>query len=717
MVRTTLSSRMGRRMAAALALSSFLPLAGFAIVAGRLDPAALHALIGAALLAAACSSLCALHLARRYVPALRAVREGLNGLEERRFPVPRADGADEPRELLETLAACASSLEERFRTLETLGEVDHLLLGSAGIEQVLDVMLSRVRGLTRCQGVGITLRDGDARGRGRVYVEAAGLNDLPVSRVVLDADMMATLAGSPQGLTVARFEEGRHSFLQPLKDAGAEVFWVWPVLVSDRVEAVLAIGFTGIAAVGSRVTRCGNAFAARLAIALTRRAREERLFRQAHYDPLTALPNRLLFRDRLSEELAKAAAGAAPGALLYIDLDHFKRVNDGFGHGTGDQVLTVIAQRLCASVKEADLVARLGGDEFGVILHHVADGAAACAVAQRIAESLEAPVMLGGVEHRVSASIGVTFFPADGTALDDLVRNADSAMYRAKELGRGRVATFDRGSMTVKLAAASSTGLQRALRKREFSLFYQPQFAVTDGALAGIEALLRWHSPREGMRQPEEFVPAAEESGLIVDIGGWVLDAACAQLTIWRERGIEPPRLSVNICAQQLEDAEFPRTVRRALDKYGLRPELLELEIARGAFGGDAALAGLSRLVQLGVRLALDDFSAGDASASDLRQLPIGVVKLDRALLRDVPHDGDSAAVVEASIRMAHALGKRIVAKGIERIEQLDFLRERRCDIAQGFYLARPLSAGAVTELLLARSSAGTGDAAVREAG
>ncbi|MGH8259995.1 MAG: putative bifunctional diguanylate cyclase/phosphodiesterase, partial [Steroidobacteraceae bacterium] len=557
---------MGRRIAAALAICSLLPLAAFACAAGRLGPTALHALIGAAALSLVCVSLCASYLARRYLPAIRIAHDAITALAGLRFAPPHAIGADEPRALLDSLRSCASELEERFRILETLGEIDHLLLGSAGIEQVLDAMLSRVRALTHCHGVGITLRDGDARGRGCVYVSAAGLNDSPVSRVALDPDMMATLAGAAQGLTIARCEEGRHSFLQPLKETGAEVFWVWPVTVSERVEAVLAIGFTGIAAVDTHVTRCGSAFATRLAIALMRRARDERLFRQAHYDPLTALPNRLLFRDRLSDDLAKSAERPGFGALLYIDLDHFKRVNDGFGHGVGDQLLTVVSQRLCACVKDGDMVARLGGDEFAVVLRDVEDASAAASVAQRIGESLEAPVRLGDQDHHVSASVGVTFFHTDGATLDDLVRNADSAMYRAKELGRGRYMIFDRGTMSAKASSASSTGLQRALRKREFSLFYQPQFSVADGALAGVEALLRWHSPRDGVRAPEEFVPAAEESGLIVDSGGWVLDAACAQLAIWRERGVEPPRLSVNVCAQQLEDAEFPRNVRRALD-------------------------------------------------------------------------------------------------------------------------------------------------------
>lgn len=714
MVWTALSSRMGRRIAAALCLCSALPLAGFALAAGWLGLSTAHASLAAALLAALCVWVATLHLAQRYVPALGAARAGIAALQERRLTVLRSSGGDEPRALLEALATCAAHLQEQFRVLETLGEIDRLLLGSAALEHVLDAVLSRVQALTHCHCVSITLRDGDAPGRGRVYVAAAALDDLPVSRVALDSDMLATLVTEPEGLTIARCEEARHSFLKPLKDTGADVFWVWPVIVSGRVEAILAAGFTEVPDSGPRLSRCGGELAARLAVALSRSARDERLYRQAHYDPLTALPNRLLFRDRLSQQFEGSAGGASRGALLYIDLDHFKRVNDGFGHGVGDQLLTVVAQRLRACVKEGDLVARLGGDEFTIVLREVGDIGAAAA-AQRVSETLRLPVRIGESEHRISASIGVTLFPDDGAGIEDLVRNADTAMYRAKDLGRGRFMFYDHGGTGAQPSFLGSPGLQRALRKREFSLFYQPQFAVADGTLAGVEALLRWHTPRDGVRHPDEFVPAAEGSGLIVDIGGWVLDAACSQLAAWRDAGIALPRMAVNVCAQQLHDAEFPRTVRRALDRHALAADLLELELAPSVLEDGEAKESLARLAQLGVRLALDNFGADESPIGDLRQDPIGMVKIDRALIGRVPHDGESAAAVAAGIKMAHALGKRIVAQGVERIEQLDFLRRHQCDLAQGFYLARPLSAAAVTELL--RSRASPSDDEAREVG
>jgi diguanylate cyclase (GGDEF)-like protein len=670
----------------------------------------------ALLLAFPCAIAGALYLSRRHLVPVRQLLEAVPALQARRFAELSGCGADEPGELIGVFNECASSLEEQFRALETLGEIDRLLLGSAELEQVLDAILSRVQGVTRCHCVGITLRDSDAPGRARVYLAASGLAALPVNRVELDSDMLITLAVETAGLTVARCEDARHSFLRPLKDVGADFFWVWPVVVGERVEAILSVGYREAPATDPHLSRNGGQFAERLAAALSKSMRDENLYRQAHYDPLTALPNRILFRDRLAQEITSATAGLCRGALLYIDLDHFKRVNDSLGHGAGDQLLTIVAQRLRSCVKDGDTVARLGGDEFTVILRNVSDPDAARAVAERIIGSLHSPVNIGGRDHYVCASIGITLFPDDGTTIDDLMRNADTAMYRAKELGRG-CAMFFELHMGSKPSVPTETGLQQALRRREFSLFYQPQFAVAGGNLSGVEALLRWQTPRDGMRHPAEFVPAAEESGLIIDIGAWVLEAACGQLAAWRERNIAPPRLALNVSVQQLKHAEFPKLVRRALEKFALPPELLELEVTESVFADEAAGATLGQLAQLGVHLALDDFGTGYSSLSYLRQYPIDTVKIDRTFLEEVPQSNSSSTLVETIIVMAHALGKRVVAEGIETLEQLEFLRERRCDVAQGFYLARPLSGQVVTELLQARTMATRDALDVRAAG
>jgi diguanylate cyclase (GGDEF)-like protein len=693
-------SRMGRRIGITLGLCAVLPVLVYAVLAAHVS---WYVLILALLLGLVGAAFAGAHLTRRYGPALRALGAGLRELRTRQFVPLEVSAIDETRLLIDEFNRTAVNLGEQVRALETLAQIDHLLLRSVDLENVLDAIMSHLQTLTQCQSVGITLRDADAPGRGRVFLTASGRSELPVSRVALDAELLQALAAQTNGVTVVRCEESRHSFLKPLADTGATFFWVWPVMVAERLEAILSVGYVEPPMTDPVIAECGGKFAERLAVALSKTARDEHLYRQAHYDPLTALPNRLLFRDRLAQELANAAAGLCRGALLYIDLDHFKRVNDSVGHTAGDQLLTIVAQRLRQCIKDGDTVARLGGDEFTVILRNVADPEAAAAVASRIIESLQLPVNITGRDCYVCASIGITLFPDDASTIEDLMRNADTAMYRAKDLGRGRLMFFD-PNMASQPATPTDTGLQHALRGREFSLFYQPQFDVAGGELVGVEALLRWQTPRDGMRYPGEFVPAAEQSGLIIDIGAWVLDAACAQLVSWRERDIAPPRLALNVSAQQLQHPEFPKLVRRALEKYSLSPTLLEIELTESVLANAAAGAALTRLAQLGVHLALDDFGTGYSSLSYLRQYPIGTVKIDRTFLEEVPQNPASATLVETIIAMAHALGKRVVAEGIETNEQLMFLRERRCDAGQGYYLARPLAAAAMTELLQART-------------
>jgi diguanylate cyclase (GGDEF)-like protein len=693
-----------RRFALAIGLCTLVPvLVLAAVLSGTAAIGIALPGIAAGLVAAlACTGAAVVYLVRRYQPGLEALREGFQDLGATGFTEVPAAGRDDLQQLIQAFNRCAQRIRQQHANLQTLSEVDRLLLQPGGLEPVMDAILTRVQRVTGCNTTGIVLRDPDAPWRGRVYLAAKNHRDLPVSRVALDDDMMTTLAAEPEALTVTRCEDTRHSFLVPMKSLGSEFFWVWPVKLAAHVEAILAVGYKDPPVADPHLAHCGSEFAARLAMALTKSAREEQLYRQAHFDPLTGLPNRVLFCSRLSAQLQIAAAGMADGAVLYIDLDHFKKINDTVGHAAGDQVLTIAAQRLRACVKEGDTVARLGGDEFAVILRDVASAEAASAVAQRIVLLLQQPLNLAGREHTVCASIGIALFPQDSAAIDALLRNADTAMYRAKELGRGRVMFYD-ATMGGQRPALSDTGLQLALRRREFSLFYQPQYSITDGSLTGLEALLRWQTLREGMRQPGEFVPAAEESGLIVDIGGWVLETACAQLAAWREQGLSPPRLALNVSLQQLRHPEFVRNVRRVLDRFGLPGESLELDIDEQVLADPANGAMIERLAQTGVCLALDGFGTGYSSLGYLRQHPISAVKIDRSFLVNVPQDPTAATMIETIIVMAHSLHKRVVAEGIESIEQLDFLREHHCDCAQGYYLARPLPAASVTELLSSR--------------
>jgi diguanylate cyclase (GGDEF)-like protein len=695
---------MVRRIALILTLSTLIPvLLMVAALSGSAGTGTLWRwLVFGAAEALLCTGIAVVYLVRRYQPGLMALREGFQDLATTGFAAVAPTGRDDIQELIHGFNLCAQRIRTQHANLQTLSEVDRLLLQPGGLEPVLDAILTRVQRVTGCSSAGIVLRDPDAPWRGRVYLAAKSCRDLPVSRVALDDDMMITLAAETEGLTVTRCEDTRHSFLVPLKELGSEFFWVWPVKLAAHVEAILAVGYLDPPVADPHITRCGTEFAARLAIALTKSARDEQLYRQAHFDPLTGLPNRVLFCSRLSSELQGAATGVGKGAVLYIDLDHFKKINDTVGHAAGDEVLSIAAQRLRACVKDGDTVARLGGDEFAVILRDIVSAEAAHAVAQRIVLSLQQPVSLAGRDHTVCASIGIALFPQDGRAIDTLLRNADTAMYRAKDLGRGRAMFYD-VNMGGQRPEPSDSGLHLALRRREFSLFYQPQYSINDGSLTGLEALLRWQTQREGLRQPGDFVPAAEESGLIVDIGGWVLETACAQLASWREQGLSPPPMALNVSLQQLRHPDFVRNVRRTLERFALPGDLLEFDIDERVLADPANSAMIERLAQTGARLTLDGLGTGYSSLGYLRQHPISAVKIDRSFLVNVPRDATAATLIETIIVMAHSLQKRVVAEGIETIEQLDFLRERRCDCAQGYYLARPLPAAKVTELLSSR--------------
>ena len=658
------------------------------------------------LLAGSCAALASFYLGRRWEPVLARLHSALGSLQEGKFLRVDTEGAiDAPRAVAQAFNLALSAVEQRVGAQARLEQIDRLLLEAKELEQSLDAMLPRVCAVTGAQVAAVLLIDRDAPGYARSFVGGADGADYPVSRINLDPAVISSLAREPEGLSVSQDQAERFGFLAPLDALEATQFNLWPILVDDQVSAILSVGSRNATPLPAQQVAYGAQCAERLRIALSNRARDEQLYRQAHFDSLTGLPNRLLFRDRLSQELASTADGSQRGALLYVDLDHFKKVNDSVGHSAGDQLLTIVAQRLRSCVKDGDTVARLGGDEFIVILRNLASVDTATEISQRIIETLQRPVSIAGRDHYVRASIGITLFPDDGNTIEQLMRNADLAMYQAKDGGRSRAVFFDSMMARAPVPLAKS-GLFRALRRREFALYYQPQYALRGGELVGLEGFLRWQNPRDGIRLPKDFVPAAEESGLIVDIGAWALESACHQLAVWRDRGVAPPRLALNVSVQQLRMTDFASLVGATLQRHGLQPQLLELEISESVFAEEEARSSLRQLAALGVRLALDEFGSGYSSLNYLRQYPVHAIKIDRKFMQEVPDSLQAATLAATIIHMAHALEKQVIAEGVETLEQLDFLRERGCDIAQGFVLARPSTVAEISELLAARQPA-----------
>ena len=456
----------------------------------------------------------------------------------------------------------------------------------------------------------------------------------------------------------------------------------------------------------------GDLVARSIRYAIERKKAEERLAYLAQYDSLTGLANRALFQDRLQQSVARAERSGGLLALVFIDLDRFKAVNDTFGHDCGDALLREVAARIKGRVRESDTVARLGGDEFALILENVSETEDAARVARDVQQRLLEPIDLAGYEIPVPASIGIALWPASGN--EKLLKDADAAMYRAKRQGGNRYQFYtEEMNRQATARLALERDLRIALDDEQFELFYQPQVDLSTGNVAGAEALLRWRHPGRGLVSPGEFVPILEDMRLIVPVGRWVLGAACRQGRVWRQEGLPPVRISVNLSAQQFGRGELTDDVARALAEGLLDPELLELEITESLLMEDpeTALQTLARLkADLGdVGLSIDDFGTGYSSLYRLKALPVQRLKIDRSFVKDLPDDPGDVAITAAVIRLAHDLGLGVVAEGVETAEQLDFLRNLGCDEAQGFFFGKAVPAEDFAALLARKHSRADG--------
>jgi diguanylate cyclase (GGDEF)-like protein/PAS domain S-box-containing protein len=439
------------------------------------------------------------------------------------------------------------------------------------------------------------------------------------------------------------------------------------------------------------------------------RLAEQQVLKLARYDGLTGLPNRTMFMDELERTLARARRHGGRFALFFIDLDRFKNINDSLGHGAGDQLLKVMATRLRTLLRDSDLVARLGGDEFVVLLDATVEADDLAHVARKALAAIGEPVPIDSRSYQVTGSIGISLYPDDGADAAALLKNADAAMYLAKDRGKNNYQFY-----TVQLAAHSAqqfaleADLRVALQRDELLLHFQPKVRVDTGALIGMEALLRWLHPQRGLLPPGTFITLAEDCGLILPIGQWVLDAACRQMRAWRDAGLQVPRCAVNLSARQLGTDTLVDDVARALADHRLAAEALEVEITESVLMADPERANrtLQALHGMGVHVSIDDFGTGYSSLAYLKRFPAQTVKIDRSFVSGLPQDRDDAAITQAVIAMAHSLGLEVVAEGVETQAQLDFLLRQGCDQAQGYLISRPVPADQLQRMLAPVDSA-----------
>jgi diguanylate cyclase (GGDEF)-like protein len=452
--------------------------------------------------------------------------------------------------------------------------------------------------------------------------------------------------------------------------------------------------------------------------AISHKKSEERILKMAYFDDLTSLPNRTLFQDRFKQALANAERYKGKTALLYLDLDNFKRINDTLEHRVGDMLLKGVAERLANYIRKADsitfqggnpstnTVARLGGDEFIVLLTKIQNIKDAEMVAKRILNILSQPFRLDGHEVFVTASIGIAIYPIDGKDSDTLLKNADTAMYHAKDLGKNNLQFYNHSmNATAFERLILENCLRKAIEREEFVLHYQPRIDMKTGKIVGTEALLRWNLTGKGLIYPGEFIPLAEETGIIIPIGEWVLKTACEQNKVWQESNTANTCISVslNLSGQQFNQEHLLKTIAQALTDSKLDPQYLELEITENVVmkNAQSTITLLKSLKNMGVRLSMDDFGTGYSSFSYLKRFPLDLIKIDRSFIRDVTVNSEDAAIVKAIIAMAHTLKMKVIAEGVETDKQMEFLREQGCDEMQGFLLSHPLSSEDATKFLL----------------
>jgi diguanylate cyclase (GGDEF)-like protein/PAS domain S-box-containing protein len=534
---------------------------------------------------------------------------------------------------------------------------------------------------------------------GRKALAANDLDELFLDAVIaaargMDAAGAALYETAAAGMPVLRAADGLVDGIPGLEEA---------IVCADRSFGLLAVHDFEDRRFNDDDANFLRGIANILATAVERHDAKSRLTYLAQYDALTNLPNRRHLAHSLEEAISEAARHGGRAAVMFIDLDRFKNVNDMLGHGVGDRLLVQAAQRLQACARPGDVVARLGGDEFALVLPELSGNADAALVAQRIIEALARPFHLQGQQLFVSASVGIASYPDDGGNAELLLKNADTAMYGAKNGGRDNYRFFQaQMHENTTRRVQMETQLRQALERDEFLLHYQPKLDLAAGTVSGFEALLRWNHPERGLVAPLEFIPILEDTGLILPVGEWVIGAVCRQIKDWEAQGMAPAPVAINLSARQLQQGDLPGAIARIVAGAGVAPALLEFELTESMLMTDpeAAVAILSRIKALGMRLSVDDFGTGYSSLAYLKRFPLDALKIDRTFVRDLADDPDDAAITKAVIRLAHSLNLKVVAEGVETVEQLRELKRYDCDEIQGYYVGRPLPAADCGALL-----------------
>jgi diguanylate cyclase (GGDEF)-like protein len=576
--------------------------------------------------------------------------------------------------------------------LAAMDEIDCAILSNADFEHVIELLFSHLPTFVPCSHVGVSQLDKEASDASATQVLTQDGKRHQFAQLS-DKTLKKMLSAEPNGIVLEPSET--YPSLAPLYALNASRLLLLPVFRDAELSAVLTIGFSEKVQIADETRRIARYFADRLGVALTLVVRAKSLYYQENFDAVTLLPNRRACRDRLSAEISRAHRFQLQIAVMYINLDGFKKVNDAAGYVGGDAVLKQIGQRIRSHLREPDLVSRFGDDEFIVILPDINGSSGVSKVAQKLIELLSQPINFDEHPYYLNASIGISVFPEDGLVVDALIQNADTAMARVKAKGYGAFMFHEAQMNSLAINRLNlERDLRQALIKDALFLQYQPQIDLFSGKLIGVEALVRWRHPTKGIIPPMEFIAIAEESDLIEQLGETVRSKACKQYRIWQEAGIAPNRIALNISSKEFKRESFVQDFLTLLAETGVQPTSIELEITESLLldMGVPVTAALQQLRKQGVLVAIDDFGTGYSSLGYLVKLPFDVLKIDRLFVAEIGKSSENYEIVSVIIDLAHQLRKTVCAEGIENEAQLEFLKERGCEVAQGYFLSKPLS-------------------------
>ncbi|TXI17319.1 MAG: EAL domain-containing protein [Nitrosomonas sp.] len=629
---------------------------------------------------------------RRILVPLEYLIDGTRRLTRRDFSTQViVTSRDEFGELAASFNTMSDQLKEQFERLATLSKIDREILSTLNTEKIINEVLSYAQKSTHAQLCCIAIIHHDSADEIDSYsIDKKGALSRTPSHA-LPSKIKQLLINNSQGIWISGKLARVLLLAEHIKEVLPHLFLL-PLNWKDQMVGFITLGFDR----NNDEIEPIRDYADRMAVALFTKRREELLIRQARIDMLTGLPNRFLFMEQLQKDIARMQREDEKLAVLYIDLDHFKNVNDTFGHTVGDKLLCEAGLRLQQCVRQSDTVARLGGDEFAIIISQIRSEHQITAVADQVISAVSKPYLINGEENIVAASIGIAVYPYDGETIAELMRNSDIAMYRAKAK-TGKQYVFFEESMNIEVIrrVTIEKELRRAIAEKQFVLYFQPQVDPNNNVTRGVEVLVRWQHPENGLVSPGYFIGIAEDTGLIIEIGQIVLEEACKQFCTWLNQGISLEYVAVNVSVKQFCHPNFLNAVKTVLASHNMPAHCLELEITESVLMDDAktVIGVLTELRQLGVQLSIDDFGTGYSSMSYLEQLPFDTLKIDISFVRKIGDDGSNGTIAATIAAMAHALNKKIVAEGVETRAQLDFLRKHDCELVQGYFFSRPLIA------------------------